>query len=235
MTSPRGCGAPIRTTGTSSASRRDRRLVSRCTCRSIPPECATPGWPAQARLPGRSPRGGTITFDLDKGINIQTGAITKTDVIPVDATAVAYNITATNTTSRGWFAVMPPAETNVSASSINWPNAGNVVANGLTVKTGPERKTKVISGGQNTDLLFDIVGYFIDPAKANQAGQLFHPMTPRGCTTHGLLVPAVRPIPFSPVPGIRGSSRSISRSRPMPRPSPTTSLRSTPRRADGSR
>ena len=145
------------------------------------------------------PGGGSITFDLDKGINVQTGQIVKNDVIPADATAVAYNITAINTSSRGWFAVMPPSEASASASSINWPDAGQVVANGLTVKSGPERQTKVQNGAATaTDMAFDVVGYFIDPAKAVTPGQLFHPMTPQRVFDSRTSGPGGTPDPIQP-------------------------------------
>lgn len=160
------------------------------------------------------PGGGSITFDLDKGINVQTGQIVKNDVIPADATAVAYNITAINTSSRGWFAVMPPSEASASASSINWPDAGQVVANGLTVKSGPERQTKVQNGAATaTDMAFDVVGYFIDPAKAVTPGQLFHPMTPQRVFDSRTSGPGGTPDPIQP--GDQ-NSRVVKVNQPLP-------------------
>lgn len=160
---------------------------------------ACPGAPA-GPVPGSQ---GSIVFDVDKEINIDTGEIVRTDVVPAEATAIAYNITAVDTSSRGWFAVIPPAESTPQVSTVNWPGAGQVIANGLTVKTGPERQTKVInSSAAPTEMVFDIVGYFIDPAKSAEPGQLFHQINPMRAYDSRIAGPGGTPLP---IPGEQGS------------------------------
>jgi len=93
-------------------------------------------------------------------------------VVPPDAVAINYNITATNTTSRGWFEVAPSSIPLTGTSSINWPWANDVIGNGLTVALGiyqnpqppnqlQDRSIRIYSGATGpTDLTVDTYGYF---------------------------------------------------------------------------
>ncbi|MDQ1249530.1 MAG: hypothetical protein QG597_3905, partial [Actinomycetota bacterium] len=144
---------------------------------------------------------GSTTFDVDKAIDIKTGQIVATDVVPAEATAVAYNITAVNTSGRGWFAVAGPDDTTNATSSLNWPGAGDVIANGLSVKIGPDRRVKVTNGSASpTEMLFDVVGYFIDPAVAD--GGLFHEVAPQRVYDSRKAGPGGTP---DPIPANQGS------------------------------
>ena len=111
--------------------------------------------------PGPVAGGTTRNVSVADGRNLDTGAVTVPNVIPADARSIAYNITATNTTSRGWFSVTPGNVSNQVTSSINWPRGNDVVANGLTVALDDQRTINVRSGSPSqTDLVIDLYGYF---------------------------------------------------------------------------
>jgi hypothetical protein len=111
--------------------------------------------------PGPLPGGDTRNVSVADGRNLATGAVTVTDVIPSGAPSIVYNITATGTTSRGWFSVTPGDVANQFTTSVNWPRANNPVANGLTAAIDGQRTINVRSGSSSqTDLVIDLYGYF---------------------------------------------------------------------------
>jgi len=122
--------------------------------------------------PGALNGGSSINVSLADGRNLTTGAVERPNVVPSDATAVNYNITAINTTSRGWFEVAPSGTPPTGTSSINWPWANDVIGNGLTVGLGlyqnpqppnqlQNRSIRVTSGASGpTNLTVDTYGYF---------------------------------------------------------------------------
>ncbi len=119
---------------------------------------------------------GSRVMSVADAIDVVTGRVLQRNVVPAGASAVAFNLTATETQSRGWFAITPGDASTYSASTVNWAGGSEVIANGLTVKLASDRTVKVFNGSdQATDAVLDIVGYFIDPS---QAGQVFHEITP---------------------------------------------------------
>jgi hypothetical protein len=81
--------------------------------------------------------------------------------VPVGATAVAYNLTVTATTSGGHMRVWPAGMPLVSASTINWPGAGYSRANGTVVAISPGRDVTLYNGSATpTDALIDTLGYY---------------------------------------------------------------------------
>jgi hypothetical protein len=84
--------------------------------------------------------------------------------VPLNATAVTGNITVVNETG-GWAAFLGPDPTSSpTTSTINF-NTGDVKGNGLTVAlhagTGALSATYISNGGNTTDLVFDVTGYFV--------------------------------------------------------------------------
>jgi hypothetical protein len=113
------------------------------------------------------PESGTFTANSNKVISIkdgrdgQTGAITEADAIPVGATAIAYNVTATNTTDRSFLSVVPGDVLLSAVSSLNWPGPNISIANAGIVGIDASRQVNVIAGPRGTfDALIDITGYF---------------------------------------------------------------------------
>lgn len=113
------------------------------------------------------PESGTFTANSNKVISIkdgrdgQTGAITAADAVPVGATAVAYNVTATNTTDRSFLSVVPGDVLLSAVSSINWPGPNISIANAGIVGIDASRQINIIAGPRGTfDAIIDITGYF---------------------------------------------------------------------------
>jgi hypothetical protein len=86
-----------------------------------------------------------------------------TGYVPTTALGVTGNLTVTDQTS-GWAVFLGPNPTYTpSTSTINF-NAGQVVANGVTVGlsgTGTLSATYISTSGNTTDLVFDVTGYFV--------------------------------------------------------------------------
>jgi len=81
--------------------------------------------------------------------------------VPVGATAVFANITVVDTVGSGYLAVNPGGTTVVSASSINWSAAGQILANGISLTLNSSREITVIAGGAgSTQFIIDILGYY---------------------------------------------------------------------------
>jgi hypothetical protein len=103
--------------------------------------------------------GANRTVSVANARNILTGVVTGT-VVPANAVAVAYTLTVADTLGQGYLAVNPGGVTVVSASSINWFGAGEIIANTGVVKLGPDRTLTVVAGGGSANFIIDIVGYF---------------------------------------------------------------------------
>lgn len=103
------------------------------------------------------------TVATKDGHNVNTWAVIDTDVVPVGATAIAYNLTVVNTVgASGWLAVNVGGNTVVGASAINWFGNGQVLANASTVKLDNSRQVTVICGGAGAgcNFIIDVVGYY---------------------------------------------------------------------------
>lgn len=90
-----------------------------------------------------------------------TGAVR----IPIDAPAVTYNITVTETTGAGFVALYPFGTEFPGVSSVNWSGNGVTVANNGTVRTGEgfgigRHIRALVAGGGSTHVILDITGYY---------------------------------------------------------------------------
>jgi hypothetical protein len=96
--------------------------------------------------------------------------------IPAGATAVTGNVTVVNSTKSWAVYLGPDPVAKPTTSTINFA-AGQITGNGLTVAlsgTGTLSATYMSDGGNTTDLVFDVTGYFTPDA----SGATYHPMTP---------------------------------------------------------
>jgi hypothetical protein len=80
--------------------------------------------------------------------------------VPEGATAIAYNLTVTGTTSGGHLRVYPAGTPLVDASTINWPGAGFNRANGTVVGVSSNREVTIYNGSTPADALIDTLGYY---------------------------------------------------------------------------
>jgi hypothetical protein len=96
--------------------------------------------------------------------------------IPSNAVAVTGNVTVTGQTQAGYVAVTPTPVNPPPSSTINFP-AGDTRANNVTVTLSPTGSLSAVyraGGGQKTNLIFDVTGYFL----ANTTGATFKTITP---------------------------------------------------------
>ena len=94
----------------------------------------------------------------------RTWQITGREGIPSGATAITANVTVVNQSKPGYVSVGPVADTSPETSTINFP-AGDIRANGLTVKLSPSGTLSAVylpTIGATTDLILDVTGYFTD-------------------------------------------------------------------------
>ncbi len=98
-----------------------------------------------------------------------------TDAVPTDATAVAINVTATDTTAASFLAIYPTGIAAPTTSNLNWPR-GATVANLTVVAVGQGGSVSFHNAAGSLELTVDLEGYFAPPGSA---GTYFEPLTPR--------------------------------------------------------
>ncbi|MEU3772986.1 PKD domain-containing protein [Streptomyces sp. NPDC032472] len=93
--------------------------------------------------------------------------------IPKGVTAVALNVTVTNTGSAGHVTVFPGGGTRPTTSNLNF-EANQSVPNMVIVPVGKDGTVELYNGGwESVDLIADITGYFTQSASSG-----YTPMTP---------------------------------------------------------
>lgn len=114
---------------------------------------------------------GLLAAGQSKLVSVTTTQDGLTPVVPVDASAVAYNLTVIDPSSPGHLRVMPGDVPSSSASAINWATRGDRVANGLTVKLDASGQMRVYNAASApVRFLIDVVGYY------SNSGKLFYPI-----------------------------------------------------------
>lgn len=120
---------------------------------------------------GRLGPNDTKVIDVTNGYD-ENGALipSQEDVVPSDATAVAYNITVAAPDGPNFVAVTAGDASSFTASAINY-TAGTNIANGSSVTVASDQTIK-LWGGNNTGsshVIIDIVGYDAPPVEPNMA------------------------------------------------------------------
>lgn len=121
-------------------------------------------------------------MDTRSGLGIAAGAVlpgapaslTVTGVGGVPAagvTAVALNVTVTNTTSPSFLTVFPAGQAQPTASNVNWDRAGVTAANSVVVKVGDGGRVEFANAFGATDVIVDVAGWFAE-------GPGFTPISP---------------------------------------------------------
>ena len=96
------------------------------------------------------------------------------------ATAVALNVTVTNTTASGWLAVYPAGGPLPLLSNLNWV-AGETVPNLVIVPVGAKGQITFYNPTGSTDVVVDLEGYFALETAGSTAGS-YVPLTPARIT-----------------------------------------------------
>lgn len=95
--------------------------------------------------------------------------------VPSGASAVVLNVTATRTLGAGFVSLWPAGQPMPVASNLNVEQAGQTIANLVTVPIGVGRNVAVVSS-VGADLIADLAGWY-EPTSAAAAGRL-RPVTP---------------------------------------------------------
>jgi hypothetical protein len=116
---------------------------------------------AAAPAPGTLSSGGNRTISVANSRN-EAGTVVTTDFVPAGATAVAANITITNTVNSGFLTVNPGGTVTTLSSTINWFGTGQNLANGVTLTLNTNRELTIVAGGGGIcDFIVDISGYYL--------------------------------------------------------------------------
>jgi hypothetical protein len=82
--------------------------------------------------------------------------------IPVQASAVALNVTTVDATASSFLTVWPADATQPLASNLNWVAGAPPTPNKVDVKLSADGKVKLFNNGGTVNVLADVVGYYAD-------------------------------------------------------------------------
>ncbi len=125
-----------------------RIVDTRCAASSPPAFCSTENIPAANSSLGTLSAGKTITVQVSGLAGVPTGA-----------TAVAVNVTATDTTANGFLSVNPAA-TPPTTSDLNWM-AGHTVANLVIAKLSSTGTITIYNNTGSADVIVDVMGWYM--------------------------------------------------------------------------
>jgi hypothetical protein len=116
------------------------------------------------------------TLHAGGSINLPLGGVS----VPANATAVVLNVTATSTTTAGFFTVYPAGASSVpTASNLNWV-AGETVPNLVMVRLGVGGMATIFNGLGSADAVVDLEGYYAPVGGSTDGG--FVPLPPSRVT-----------------------------------------------------
>jgi hypothetical protein len=114
-----------------------------------------------APTPGALSQGTNRLVSVADKRDLNTGAVTTANVVPVGATAISVNLTVTGTGGGGYLAVNEGGNNTISASAINWTNPESSIANSIIVPINTTRQVSVICGQGSTHFILDVSGYYL--------------------------------------------------------------------------
>lgn len=91
--------------------------------------------------------------------------------------AVVLNVTAVGPSSFSHLSLWPSGASMPTVSNLNFPT-GQTVPNLAIVQVGTDGNINLFNNQGNVDVLFDVAGYFADPALAAVSAGAYHPLTP---------------------------------------------------------
>lgn len=81
--------------------------------------------------------------------------------VPAGATGLVLNVTAVAVSASGFLSVSPGGSGFSGTSTLNWTDAGAVIANSVTVGSGTGAKIDVtVGGGGNANFIVDVFGFY---------------------------------------------------------------------------
>jgi len=111
---------------------------------------------------GQIAGGHSLNVSVKDGRNATTGAISNTNLVPAKATAIACNVTVTNTVGSGHLSVNPGGVTGATAYTVSWSASGQTHTSGTIAKINPAtlQITLAVAGLAKADVIIDITGYW---------------------------------------------------------------------------
>ena len=100
--------------------------------------------------------------------------------VPANATAVALNVTVTDTTAAGYLSVNPAGASRPVVSNLNWVQ-GETVPNLVIVPVGSNGQVTIYNYTGKTNVVVDLEGYFAPEAAGSTAGS-YVPLAPARIT-----------------------------------------------------
>ncbi|MHB8325614.1 MAG: beta strand repeat-containing protein [Candidatus Dormibacteria bacterium] len=113
---------------------------------------------------------------LGAGSSLNLPVVTAADGVPSNATAVALNVTVTNTTDASYLAAYPTGGTKPYVSNLNWV-MGETVPNSVIVPVGTGGSVTFYNHTGSADVVVDLEGYFAPESGGSTAGA-YVPLTP---------------------------------------------------------
>ena len=122
----------------------------------------------------------TRTSRTPLGANASLNLTVTGGSVPTNATAVALNVTVTNTTAASYLSVYPAGASRPVVSNLNWTQ-GKTVPNLVIVPVGASGEVTIYNYTGSTDVVVDLEGYFAPEAVGSTAGS-YVPLTPARIT-----------------------------------------------------
>ena len=125
---------------------------------------------APTRLLDTRTDGGALGPGGSRNLTVTGGSV------PTDASAVALNVTVTDTTAPSFLTVYPAGDARPLASNLNWV-AGETVPNLVVVPVGSGGQVTFYNDAGSTNVVADLEGYFAPEASGTTQGS-YVPLTP---------------------------------------------------------
>jgi hypothetical protein len=118
--------------------------------------------------------GGTLSASATLNLTVTGGSV------PAGASAVALNVTVTNTTAASYLSVYPTGDARPLLSNLNWVS-GETVPNLVIVPVGINGQVTFFNDQGQTDIVVDLEGYFAPQPSGTTAGS-YVPLAPSRIT-----------------------------------------------------
>lgn len=145
----------------------------------------TPARIADTRAGSREPNSGD---PLTPGGSLAVQVEGEGGVPATGLSAVALNVTLTDTTQSSYLTAYPTGNAVPLSSNLNW-QTGDTLANSVIVPVGTDGQVSFYNFRGDADLVVDVVGYFSDGSGTPSGASLYHPMNPLAGLDAGTLEP----------------------------------------------
>lgn len=111
------------------------------------------------------------------GLTMMSGSLNSisfSSVVPFNATAVAINVTVTNTNARSYLTLFPSGDPRPLVSTLNWL-PGQTLANFAQIKVGNNQSIYAYNFKGSADLIVDLTGYY---TTTSPGSGLYNPVRP---------------------------------------------------------